>query len=344
MNLLLSEIYSLTSGQLIGNPDTRIQGFSGIDDVEPHTLIFIESEQYQEKAMQSPAAAVIVPPTIQSLGDKALIQVEKPMLTFMLLLKHFFQDKKYSAQVHPTAVVAASAKIHETAYIGPHVVIGEDSHIGAHAVILAGCVLGDNVAVGEHSCLHPNIVVYNNSVIGCSVILHAGCVIGSDGFGYRLHEGKQQKVPHVGKVIIEDDVEIGANTVVDRASLGTTRIGTGTKIDNLVQIAHSVKIGPHNIICSMTGVAGSSKTGSHVTLAANVGVSDHVTIEDNVILGARTGVPPKKLIRKNSVWLGSPARPQEKTIEQLVAQQQLPQLINKVRELQKRVAQLEQEK
>lgn len=341
MNLLLSDIHLMTSGQLIGDPNTCIQGFSGIDDIEPNSLIFIESEKYAEKAIQSSAAAVLVPPTIQVLGDKALIQVEQPMLHFMLLLKHFFQDKKYPAGIHSSAVIAPSAQIHETAYIGPHVVVGEESSIGARSVILAGCVLGDRVSIGENSRLHPNVTVYDNSVIGHRTVIHSGSVIGSDGFGYRLYEGVQHKIPHVGKVVIDNDVEIGANTVVDRASLGSTRIGKGTKIDNLVQIAHSANIGQHNIICAMTGVAGSSKTGNYVTLAANVGISDHVTIEDNVTLGARAGVPPKKLIRKDSVWFGSPARPQQKAIEQVVALQQLPQLINKVRELQKRVTQLE---
>lgn len=341
MNLLLSQIHSMTSGNLIGNPDTRICGFSGIDEVEPESLIFIDSEQYIEQAIQSPAAAAIVPPTIHALGNKALIQVDRPMLTFMLLLKHYYQDRKYAGEVHPSAIIASDAKVHPTAYVGPNVVIGEGCEISAHAVILAGCVLGSKVSLGENSRLHPNVVIYDNSVIGKNTVIHAGTVIGSDGFGYRLYEGVQHKVPHVGKVIIEDNVEIGANTVIDRASLGVTRIGEGTKIDNLVQIAHSVKIGKHNIICSMTGVAGSSKTGNYVTLAANVGVSDHVVIEDNVLLGARTGVAPKKILRKDSVWLGSPARPQEKMIAQVVAQQQLPELIKKVRELQKRVNELE---
>jgi UDP-3-O-[3-hydroxymyristoyl] glucosamine N-acyltransferase len=341
MNLLLSDIHSMTSGKLIGNPDTCIRGFSGIDDIEPDSLIFIDSEQYSDQAIQSLAAAVIVPPTIQALGDKALIQVDRPMLTFMLLLKHFFQDEKYPGQIHPSAVIAADTVVHITAYVGPNVVIGDGCNIGPNAVILAGCVLGNNVSLGESSRLHPNVVVYDNSVIGKNTVIHAGSVIGSDGFGYRLYEGVQHKVPHVGKVVIEDNVEIGANTVVDRASLGVTRIGEGTKIDNLVQIAHSVKIGRHNLICSMTGVAGSSKTGNYVTLAANVGVSDHVVIEDNVVLGARAGVAPKKLLRKDTVWLGNPARPQEKAIAQVVAQQQLPELIKKVRELQKRVKELE---
>jgi UDP-3-O-[3-hydroxymyristoyl] glucosamine N-acyltransferase len=303
----------------------------------------MESDTYRERAIQSPAAAVMVPPTVETLGDKALIQVDKPMLTFMLLLKHFFQDKQYAGAIHPSAIIATDAKIHKTAYIGPNVVIGEGTCIGAHAVILAGCSLGCHVSIGDYSRLHPNVVIYDNSIIGKYTVIHAGSVIGSDGFGYRLYEGVQHKVPHVGKVVIGDNVEIGANTVIDRASLGTTRIGNGTKIDNLVQIAHSVKIGEHNIICAMTGVAGSSKTGNYVTLAANVGISDHVTIEDNVVLGARTGVAPKKILRKDTVWLGSPARPQDKTIAQVVAQQQLPELIKKVQELQKRVKELEKD-
>lgn len=337
MNILLSDINTLIAGHLIGQANTVVQGFSSIEEVDPQTLIFIESEQYSEKAAQSSAAAVIVPLTIQVVGDKPLIQVEKPMLAFMMLLKHFIKDKVFASNIHASAIIAADAVIHETAHIGPHVTIGSKTVIGAHSVVMAGACLGDNVVMGESSRLHPNVVVYDGSVIGHRTVIHAGSVVGCDGFGYRFHEGRHHKVPHIGKVIIGDDVEIGANSVIDRASMGTTQIGSGTKIDNLVQIAHSVKIGQHNLICSMTGVAGSSKTGNYVTLAANVGVSDHVTIEDNVTLGARTGVAPGKLLRKNTVWLGSPARPQEKTIEQIVALQQLPDLVLKMRELQKKV-------
>lgn len=337
MNIILSDINTLIAGHLIGQSDIAVHGFSSIEEVEPQTLIFIESEQYCEKAAQSAAAAVIVPLTIHAVGDKAIIQVEKPMLAFMMLLKHFIKDKAFAANIHPSAIIASDAIIHETAHIGPHVTIGSKTVVGAHSVIMAGVSLGDNILIGESSRLHPNVVVYDFSTIGNRTVIHAGSVVGCDGFGYRFHEGRHHKVPHIGKVIIGDDVEIGANTVIDRASMGTTRIGSGTKIDNLVQIAHSVKIGQHNLICSMTGVAGSSKTGNYVTLAANVGVSDHVTIEDNVTLGARTGVAPGKLLRKNTVWLGSPARPQEKTIEQIVALQQLPDLVLKMRELQKKV-------
>lgn len=344
MNILLSDINSIISGRLVGAEDTPILGFSPIDDIQPNTLIFVEAEQYFEQAAQSEAAAIIVPMNVNQLGGKPLIQVEKPMLAFMLLLKHFFLSKTYDAGIHPSANIASDAEIHPTVYIGPNVVIGSKTRIDARSVILAGCIIGDNVTLGKDSCLHPNVVVYDNSQIGNRTVIHAGSVIGCDGFGYRFHEGIHQKIPHVGKVVIEDDVEIGANTVVDRASIGITRISKGTKIDNLVQIAHSVKIGPHNLICSMTGVAGSTRTGSHVTLAANVGVSDHVVIEDNVTLGARTGVAPKKILRKGTVWLGAPARPQQKVIEQIMAMQQLPELIVKVKELQKKLAQLENNK
>lgn len=338
MNILLSEINALLCGEIIGSGNTVIQGFSPIDSVEPDTLIFVESEEYASKAATSEAAAIIVPKTINKVGEKPLIQVDSPMLSFMFLLEHFFcQPKSYPKGAHASASVAIDAEIHETASIGPNVVIGSKSKIGAHSVLLAGCVIGENVSIGDNTCLYPHVVVYDNTMIGNGVAIHASSVIGSDGFGYRFHEGKHQKIPHVGKVIIEDDVEIGANTVIDRASIGVTRIGKGTKIDNLVQIAHSVKIGQHNIICSMTGVAGSSKTGNYVTLAANVGVGDHVIIEDNVMLGARTGVAPKKILRKETVWLGTPARAYEKTIEQIVALQQLPELLKKVKELQKKV-------
>src|SRR5690606_24806117 len=174
--------------------------------------------------------------------------------------------------------------------------------------------IGRNVIIGEHSVIHPHVTIYDDCQLGARVCLHSSSVIGSDGFGYTFVDGQHLKMPHLGNVVIEDDVEIGANTVVDRATMGATVIGAGTKIDNLVQVAHSVKLGKRNILCAFTGIAGSTSTGDHVIFAANVGVSDHVRIDGGSVLGARTGVPPNKHL-KQDVYLGSPARPKIEAIK-----------------------------
>ena len=334
MNNTLEQINAIINGNLIGEPTTIIEGFSAIDEIQKNTLIFIESEKYLDNAIKSDAAAIIVPEDVFH-DDKPLIQVKNPTLDFLKLINHFYPAKKYEANIHPQASIAKTAKIGKDVHIGASVVIGENCQIGDSTTILAGAVLTNNICLGNNCCIHPNTTIYENTIIGNNVTIHANTVIGSDGFGYKFNEGIHQKVPHIGHVVIDDDVEIGANSVVDRASIGTTHIGKGTKIDNLVQVAHSVKLGQHNILCAMTGVAGSSTTGDYVIMAANVGVADHVNIGSGVKLGARTGVPPKKNLPENTNWFGSPARPEKKAMVQMAAAQRLPELVEKVKKLQK---------
>ena len=197
--------------------------------------------------------------------------------------------------------------------------------------------VGHHVHIGHDTILHPHVTLYDHCQLGERVCIHASSVIGSDGFGYTLQAGQHFKVPHVGRVIIHNDVEIGANTVIDRATIGATVIGEGTKIDNLVQVAHSVKLGQHNILCAFTGIAGSTVSGNHVVFAANVGVSDHVRIDDGVILGARAGVPPKKHLRQGHVYLGNPARPKDKAIEHELATTRIPIMRKNLKRLSEKV-------
>lgn len=349
MNASLYEIANLVQGQIVGNEKTIISSLSPIDNIVNGALIFADGNENLLLAEKSEAAAILVSNNTTS-EIKPVIQVDNPFKAFIKLLGHFYPTKKPALGIHPTAVIASDVILGKNISIGPYVIIESGSKIGDNAVIKGHVSIGTDVTIGESTTLHPHVTVYEQCKIGSRVCIHASTVIGSDGFGYTFVDGQHMKVPHVGHVIIEDDVEIGANTVVDRATLGATKIGAGTKIDNLVQVAHSVKLGKHNILCAFTGIAGSTTSGDHVIFAANVGVSDHVRIDDGVILAARAGVPPKKHLKQGNVYLGNPARPKDKAIEQELSVTRIPlmrknlkALTEKVTELSERLAQYEAE-
>lgn len=339
MNASLKEIAALIQGVVVGDENCVVSALSPIDHVMENALVFAEGADNLKLAVASSAAAILVGNDVPSV-DKPIIQVANPFKAFIQLLRHFYPEQKPTIGIHPTAIIAENVILGKNLSIGPYVVIESGSTIGDNCVIKSHVHIGHNVAIGESTTIHPHVTLYNNSKLGARVSIHASSVIGSDGFGYTFENGKHIKVPHVGQVVIGDDVEIGANTVIDRATLGSTVIGEGTKIDNLVQIAHSVRLGKHNILCAFTGIAGSTTSGNHVIFAANVGVSDHVRIDDGVILGARAGVPPKKHLKQGNIYLGSPARPKDKAIEQELATTRIPFLRKNLRILSEKVAQL----
>ncbi len=349
MNASLLEIASIIQGVVIGDETVMITSLSPIDNVKPHSLVFAEGADNLKLAIHSPAAAILVASDVSGI-DKPLIQVANPFKAFMQILTHYYPRPQATLGIHPTAIVAEDVIMGENVSIGPYVTIESGAKIGDRCVIKSHTYIGHHVLIGEGTTIQPQVTVYDGCHIGARVSIHASTVIGSDGFGYTFENGRHVKVPHVGNVVIEDDVEIGANTVIDRATLGSTVIGEGTKIDNLVQIAHSVKLGKHNILCAFTGIAGSSTSGNNVIFAANVGVSDHVRIDDGVILGARAGVPPKKHLKSGNIYLGSPARPKDKAIEQELSTTRIPfirknlqQLTERVTRLADKVAQLKDE-
>lgn len=339
MKASLSNIASIVGGIVVGDETYTVSALSPIDDVQENALIFAEGTDNMRRAEASVASAILVEQGVES-SKKPVIQVSSPFKAFIKLLHHFYPEPKPERTIHETAVIDKSVQLGERLSIGPYVVIGPDSVIGDDCVIKSHVSIGHGVRIGAESTLHSHVTIYGRCLIGRRVSIHSSTVIGSDGFGYTEDSGQHQKVPHVGHVVIEDDVEIGANTVIDRATLGATVIGEGTKIDNLVQVAHSVKLGKHNILCGFTGIAGSTTSGNHVIFAANVGVSDHVKIDDGVILGARAGVPPKKHLKKGNVYLGTPARPRDKAIEQELATTRLPLMRKNVKALTDKVAQL----
>lgn len=339
MNVTLHEIANLVNGLLVGDGKIQISSLSPIEDITPGSLVFAEGIENLQRAECSEAAAILVHERIEH-STKPLIRVSTPFKAFIQLIHHFYSPEAEVAEIHPTAIIAETASLGKNVSIGPYVVIESHSSIGDNCVIKSHVHIGSKVQIGPETKLYPQVTIYNQCKIGARVCIHASSVIGSDGFGYKQIDGAHVKIPHVGHVVIGDDVEIGANTVIDRGTLGTTVIGSGTKIDNLVQIAHSVKLGEHNIVCAFTGIAGSTTSGNHVIFAANVGVSDHVKIDNHVVLGARTGVPPKKHLREGNIYLGNPARPRDKAIEQELSLTRIPFMRNKLTDLNQRVNQL----
>jgi UDP-3-O-[3-hydroxymyristoyl] glucosamine N-acyltransferase len=334
MPFTAAEIAQHLQGEVIGDPRAVLKGFAPAEHAKAGDLTFAENEEYFAKAEHSAATAVIADKRFSSAG-KILIRVADARIAFARAMALFFPERTYAAGIHPTAVVAPSAKVDPTAHIGPHCVVGERVQIGAKAVLQAGDVVGDDCKLADGVNLFPNVTLYPRTEVGARVRIHAGTVVGSDGFGYVLDAGVHRKVPQIGNVIIGDDVELGANMTIDRGALGPTVIGKGTKIDNLVQIAHNVEIGEGSVIIAQVGISGSTRLGKYVILAGQVGVAGHLKIGNQVTVAAQSGVMHD--IPDGQKWLGSPAQPDKQTKRQLIAITQLPELIRRVRELEKRL-------
>jgi UDP-3-O-[3-hydroxymyristoyl] glucosamine N-acyltransferase len=299
-------------------------------------LAYVESPRALAQAEASQAGCLLVPEGA-SLAGQTTIAVRHPKLALVRVAEALHPAATPPAGIHPTAVVAPDAQVAADCSVGPNVVIEGEVTVGAGTRLGAGVFLGQGVRVGAQCILHPRVTVYPGAQIGNRVILHAGAVIGSDGFGYVFAEGRHVKFPQLGKIVIEDDVEIGSNTTLDRGSLGSTIIGQGTKIDNLVQIAHNVKIGRHCIIVSQTGISGSSEVGDYVVMAGQVGVGDHARIEDRVVVGGQAGVLPGKIVRAGSVVWGTPCRPMSEFKKTIARLARLDALAEKVKALAKQI-------
>ena len=332
MTFTTAEIAKHLDGEVVGDATATLKGFAPAASAKPGDLTFAENEDYFARAEQSAATAIIADERFKS-AKKILIRVPDARIAFAKAMALFFPERTYTAGIHPTAVIAASAKVDATAHIGPHCVVGERVKIGAGSVLQAGDVVGDDCKLANDVNLFPNVTIYPRAEIGQRVRVHAGTVIGSDGFGYVQDGGIHRKVPQIGNVIIGDDVEIGANVTIDRGALGPTVIGKGTKIDNLVQIAHNVEIGEGSLIISQVGIAGSTKFGKYVILAGQSGFAGHLKIGDRVTVSAQSGVMTD--IPDGEKWLGSPAQPDKQTKRQMVAIQRLPELLKRVAELER---------
>jgi UDP-3-O-[3-hydroxymyristoyl] glucosamine N-acyltransferase len=303
------EIARLVGGKLQGDGTITIRGVASLESAGPDDLSFAETPRALGRARESRAGCILVPKTASILG-RTTVAVEWPKWALVRVAEALYPPEKPAPGIHPTAVVDASAEVAPGASIGPHAVVEKGARVGARTRLGAGVFIGAGAQVGADCVLYPRVTIYSGADIGDRVILHAGVVIGSDGFGYVFAGGQaHKKFPQIGQVVIEDDVEIGSNSTVDRGSLGVTRVGAGTKIDNLVQIAHNVKIGRRCLIAAQTGLAGSAETGDEVVMAGQVGVGDHARVEQGAVIGGQAGVLPGKIVRKGATVWGTPARP-----------------------------------
>jgi UDP-3-O-[3-hydroxymyristoyl] glucosamine N-acyltransferase len=334
MPFTTAEIAKIVGGEVVGDASATLKNFAPAERAQAGDLTFAENEDYFAQAEQSAATAIIAEKRFSS-AKKILIRVPNARIAYAKTLALFFPEQKFPAGIHPTAVIAKSVKIDPSAYVGPHCAVGERVKLGANSVLQGGNFVGDDSKIGDDVNLFPSVTIYPRTEIGNRVRIHSGTVIGSDGFGYVLDGGVHRKIPQIGNVVIDDDVEIGSNVSVDRGALGSTVIGRGTKIDNLVQIAHNVEIGEHSILVGQTGVAGSSKLGKYVVLAGQAGIAPHLKIGNQVIVGAQAGVMSD--IPDGGKWLGSPAQPDKQAKRQMIAVQHLPDLFKRVAELEKKL-------
>jgi UDP-3-O-[3-hydroxymyristoyl] glucosamine N-acyltransferase len=334
MPYTVAQIAKVLGGEVVGDASLVLRGFAPADRAQPGDLTFAENENYFARAEQSAASTIIIDGPSAS-SRKTLIRVPNARVAFAKVLPLFFPEPVFAAGVHPTAIVPASARVDSTAHIGPYCVLGEKVQIGARSVLQGLNSIGADCLLGEDVNLFPNATLYPRTEVGDRVRIHSGAVVGSDGFGYVLDDGVHRKVPQIGHVIICDDVELGANVTVDRGALGPTIVGKGTKIDNLVQIAHNVTVGEHCIIVSQAGVAGSTKLGNYVILGGQVGLAGHLKIGNRVSVAAQSGVMNN--IPDGEKWIWTPAQPDRQAKRQMIALQQLPELFRRVKELEKKL-------
>jgi UDP-3-O-[3-hydroxymyristoyl] glucosamine N-acyltransferase len=337
MRFTAAELAKELQGEVLGDGSTALTGFAPASSAKAGDLTFAENEAYFTRAQQSAAAAILVDKDFSAAG-KVLIRVPNARVAFAKVLPLFFPEPTFAPGIHPSAVAPPSASIDPSAHVGPFCVLGEHMRIGARAVLQGGNHVGDHCVIGDDTRLFPNVVLYAQTQVGRRVRIHAGAVIGADGFGYVFDAGIHRKVPQIGHVIIQDDVEIGANVTIDRGALGPTIIGKGTKMDNLVQIGHNVVFGEHCLVVAQVGVAGSTVIGNYVTLAGQAGIAGHLRIGDKSIIAAQSGVHTN--VGAGEKWFGSPAQPDRKMKRQYLAAQQLPELLKRVSELEKQLKEL----
>ena len=339
MRKKLKELAEWVGGTVAGDGEVEISGVAAIEEAQPGDITFVANPKYLKMLDKTHATAVIVLPEIHQ-TDKPLLRVTNPNLAFTKILT-LFSLKPYqprgidsNARISPTAQLGQDLSIYPFVYIGDHCRIGD-------RITLYPCVyIGEDSSIGEGSILYPNVSIYPRTVIGKRVILHSGVVVGSDGFGYVKEGRKNVKIPQVGTVEIEDDVEIGANTTIDRAALGKTIIRRGVKIDNLVQVGHNVVIDEDSILCGQVGISGSTKIGSNVTLAGQVGVVDHIKIGDNVTVGAQSGVMND--LPANQAYTGSPTLPHRDFLHMAAVLPKLPEIRKTLIQIEKRSKRIEE--
>ncbi|MBD3381679.1 MAG: UDP-3-O-(3-hydroxymyristoyl)glucosamine N-acyltransferase [candidate division Zixibacteria bacterium] len=342
MEITTGRLAEKLGAELKGDPEIVLTGMASIESAGTGDLAFLANSKYYKYLETTRASAIIVSPEVVE-APATLIVHPQPYFIFAQALRLFYADgDQHEPGIHDSSVIGENCEISSTAYVGPSVVIEDGVTIGEKTQVLAGCFVGRGCLIGAECRLFPNVTLRAGSKLGDRVQIHSGTVVGSDGFGYAQVNGHHHKIPQVGIVVIEDDVEIGSNCSIDKAALGETRIGRGTKIDNLVQIAHNVKIGQNCIVVSQVGISGSTKLGNNVILAGQVGLVGHIEIGDNVMVAAQSGV--NKSLEADKAYFGSPATEimHQKRIE--ASTKKLPELIRRVRKLEKQLIEKNSEK
>ncbi len=340
MRITVTDIANLVSGEVVGDGNVFISGFSGIKEAKEGEFTFLANPKYEPLLKETKASVILVPRQIACPG-KTVIRVDNPSLAFTQAVDFLLKDSvRYQPQgIHPTAIVGQGAVIGHGVALGPYVVIEPGAVIGDNTLIYAGCYIGHEAQIGAGCLFHPNVSVRERVSIGNRVIIHNGAVIGSDGYGYVTVDAKHMKIPQVGTVIIEDDVEIGANVTIDRARFDKTVVGEGTKIDNLVHIAHNVIIGKHCLIVAQVGISGSSRIGNYVILAGQAGIVGHLEIGDGAIVAAQSGV--SKSVKAGEQVFGYPAQPMKQAVRTNAHIQRLDHYVQMIKDLKQRVEELE---
>jgi UDP-3-O-[3-hydroxymyristoyl] glucosamine N-acyltransferase len=335
VSFTLKELAALSGGELRGDPAQKISGVASLSEAGPGEITFYSDPRYRARLRKTGASAVFVPLDFSEQTGAAQIRVANPSKAFeQVVLKLAPKPIVFAAGIHPTAVVDPTAKIGEGVSIQPHAVIDSGAVIGDNTVLGAGSYVGQESRIGASCLIYPNVTIRERTQIGARVIIHSGAVIGADGFGFEFVDGQYKKNPQIGIVQIDDDVEIGANTAIDRARFGRTWIQEGVKIDNLVQIAHNVVVGKHSIIAAQTGISGSTRIGEKVMMAGQVGVIGHLTIDDNTVIAAQSGIS-KDL--PGGAWFGSPAVQLAEAKRQIAWIHRLGKLFDRVKALEKKL-------
>ncbi len=348
MQTTVGQLAALVEGFVEGDENIPILGISSIEDAQDGDITFAETEKLLGSAGRSRAAAVIAPASASrealaaassGIAPKPLIRVKNPRFAFAQALRIFAPEPKAYRGIHPSAVIGENVSLGQNVSIHALAVVGDNVSLGDNCVVYPFSYVGDNVTLGESCVIYPHVVLHDNTQIGDSVVIHSGSVLGTDGFGYMFIENRHYKIPQIGRVIVEDDVEIGANVTIDKARTGSTRIGAGTKIDNLVHIGHNVTVGKNCVIVAQVGVSGSVEIGNGVILAGQVGIKDHVTIGDGTIVAAKTGVIGD--LPKGAFVSGIYGRPHGNEMRAQALFSRLPDMNKQIKDLEARLAALE---
>lgn len=323
VSVRVNEIAAWLNAEWEGEDSREVHRVAALEDAGPEDLSFVTRGRAGKQAAASRAGCLLVPQDYQNESKRTIIRVRDPRAAAARVISRLHPSVRPQPGIHPTAVIGPGASIAATASVGPLVTIGASVHIGDGSVIGAGCSLGDNVRIGADCTLHQRVTIYSGVRIGSQVILHSGCVIGADGFGFVLSGGVYEKFPQIGSVEIGDRVEIGANTCIDRAALGVTSIGEGTKLDNLVHVGHNCRIGRHVVVAAQTGFSGGVVVEDYAVIGGQVGIGDKARIESRAVLGSGSGVLTSKIVRGGQVMWGTPARPLKEHLEQLAVLSQL---------------------